>query len=213
MAALALAVASSAAMAADDSGVYVLASIGQSKFKDYPPKMSAEDIEDGLLANGDDKDTAWKLQVGYQFNKYFALEGGYFDLGEASQKLSIPDANISGKETYESNGFNLSAVGMLPLGDSGFSLFGKLGVFTAKTKQKLSLVEDGDTYRESLSDRKTGVIYGLGALYNITPQLAIRAEYEIYNKVDPGSKTIDGEKVSGDDSKVNVWSVGLSYRF
>src|SRR5687767_7898130 len=30
----------------------------------------------------DDTSTAYTLRVGYQFNRYFALEGGYTDLGD-----------------------------------------------------------------------------------------------------------------------------------
>src|SRR3989304_5933084 len=71
--------------AADDTGWYGGISVGQSK-----AKIDDARITSGLLGRGfartsisdDDRDTGYKLFGGYKFNKNFALEGGYFDLGK-----------------------------------------------------------------------------------------------------------------------------------
>jgi OOP family OmpA-OmpF porin len=204
-AAFALALTAPAAMAAGDSGVYVLGGLGYSNFGNYG-KLDQEARDEGIVINKRDRgDIAWKLQLGYQFNKYFAIEGGYFNLGKASANLSIPGTDISAKDTFKSSGFNLNAVGILPLGNSSFSLLGKVGVFTAKSKTSVSGIENGENFSERYSKSKTGVLFGVGASYNFTPQFAVRAEYERYNGLRSAS---DEPKIDAD-----VFSVGVSYRF
>jgi OOP family OmpA-OmpF porin len=60
-----------------ESGFYLGAGIGHATAKDW--------CHEPALASGaarcDDKDTAWRLLAGYQFNRYLALEGGYHNLG------------------------------------------------------------------------------------------------------------------------------------
>lgn len=65
-------------------GWYVGTSLGQSK-----ATIDNERITNSLLGSGfasstltnDRRDLGFKVLGGYQVNKYFALEGGYFDLG------------------------------------------------------------------------------------------------------------------------------------
>lgn len=56
------------------SSVYIGGTIGQAEYKD------------GCAGVGDcdEKDTAWRILGGYQFNRYFAAELGYHNLGETS---------------------------------------------------------------------------------------------------------------------------------
>src|SRR2546423_13418675 len=70
------------------SSAYIGASIGQSKIKD--------------ACNGcDDKDTAFKLFGGYQFNRTFAAELGYNMLGKAE----------GGGRSIKATAWDLSALG------------------------------------------------------------------------------------------------------
>src|ERR1700736_2395430 len=81
---VALAAIASPCAVADDSGWYVGANVGQARAKIDDPGIAR-----GLLAGGftttsiqdDDHHFGFNLFGGYQFNRYFALEGGYFDLG------------------------------------------------------------------------------------------------------------------------------------
>ncbi len=69
---------------AADSGWYGGLSIGQSK-----ATIDHERITSGLAGSGftvtsiddDDRDTGYKLLAGRKFNRNFAVEGGYFNLG------------------------------------------------------------------------------------------------------------------------------------
>lgn len=82
---MALAVIASPFAVADDSGWYSGINIGQSRAKIDDAQITARLLGTGLTTTSitnDDPDTGYKLFGGYQFNKNFALEGGYFDLGK-----------------------------------------------------------------------------------------------------------------------------------
>ena len=74
LAVAALGFAGAAAAQPSLSSAYIGGTIGQAEYKD------------GCAGVGgcDEKDTAWRILGGYQFNRYFAAELGYHNLGEAS---------------------------------------------------------------------------------------------------------------------------------
>src|SRR5512134_582498 len=67
------------------AGPYVGASVGQAWVDASAGEIEAAfATDDGFVASGttiDDSDMGWKAFVGYRFNPFFALEGGYVDLG------------------------------------------------------------------------------------------------------------------------------------
>src|ERR1700727_3000340 len=83
LAALALTMSPSAF--ADDAGWYTGFNAGQSR-----AKIDDTRIADGLSGDGftttsisnDDRHFGFKAFGGYEFNRYFALESGYFNLGK-----------------------------------------------------------------------------------------------------------------------------------
>ena len=62
------------------------------------------------------QDTSYKLFGGYQFNRNFALEAGYFNLGKFTYSTSLPAGTLNGR--YEIEGLNLDLVGFA----DGFAL-------------------------------------------------------------------------------------------
>lgn len=110
---------------------------------------------DGIDSNG--HGTAGKLYGGYGFSPNFALEAGATHLGNTHDD--------NGK--VKANGSYLDAVGTLPL-NKDWSLLGRVGVAHARFSGP-----DGDS-----SD--TGWKVGAGAQYQLTSNMALRAEYEQY---------------------------------
>ena len=106
----------------------------------------------------DDQDTAFSLFGGYQFNRYFAVEGGYADFGEIKP---------SSGSSLKADTFHLTAVGTLPVNDA-FSLYAKAGAHRWDADEKLSVL-GGD-------DSGTDPTYGVGAQYRINERFAVRAE-------------------------------------
>jgi OOP family OmpA-OmpF porin len=194
--------AASSAMAGD---WYAVGSIGQAKVKDF--NQSELDAElrglgvTGLTSSLDDSDTAFKLHAGYQFNRNFALEGGYLNLGKANYSARFTGGTASAE--LKTDGWSLSAVGILPLNEQ-FSLFGKLGAAYNTVKVNIAATGPGGNAAVSDKDSDVGAVYGLGASYNLTKQIALRAEYEVYDKI--------GGNETG-KSKVDVWSLGIAYKF
>src|SRR5262245_57423097 len=73
---------------AQDQGFYVGGGAGISK------ALDPADCSDSLgfsvsNCNIEDKKTGWKVFVGYQFNPYVAVEGGYTDLGKFKTSFQV----------------------------------------------------------------------------------------------------------------------------
>lgn len=104
-------------------------------------------------------DTALGVLLGYQYNRNFAVEGEYTDLGRFTTV-----GGVAGK----SDAWSLSALGILPL-DSDFSAYGKLGVSRSSTSTSAVT-----------GINRTAATFGLGGQYDATPMIGIRAGWERY---------------------------------
>lgn len=185
--------------------VYVAGSVGRSS-----ADISKSDIDNDLISAGatgvssklDKDDTAYKAQVGYQFNENFAVEGGYVDLGKA--RYSATYSGGRSNASVKSSGPVIAALGIMPLNES-FSIFGKLGVIYAKVESSVDATGPGGAASGSSSSTKLKTNWGGGVTYNINKQFGIRAEYEQFRKLGDSSTT--GE------SNVNMLSAGVVYTF
>lgn len=164
-----------AAANAQDSGFYVGGSIGQASYQDAPigeavPISIFSSIAEGLGApdgnavvdqflaqppqgfsmsgESDKTDTSYKGYIGYKFNRYFAIEGGYASLGKTSAKNRViydadgdggsgagdgsyfqMDSTLENKNTA----WFVEAVGILPI-NAQFSIFAKAGTAYVKSE-------------------------------------------------------------------------------
>jgi OOP family OmpA-OmpF porin len=150
----ALGFAGSAAAQSNLASWYIGGTVGQSDFKDGCQG----------LGSCDKKDTAWGILGGYQFNRNFAAEFGYHDLGKAS----APRGETKG------NAWELTGIGALPLVDQ-LSVYGKLGVYRGELKAAAA--------KETNSD----FTYGAGLQYDFTKAVGVRGEWQRYNKMGGGA--------------------------
>jgi OmpA-OmpF porin, OOP family len=198
-----------------DEGFYLGTAIGQAKLK------NALDDYDRAGWNTDDKDTAFKLFAGYQFNPNFAVEASYVDFGKFSanavtdyEEAYIPEIDDVASRTVRENdevsidGFGFALVGRLPI-DAGFSVFGKLGLFAWDGSASFS---ESTTYRvgndslttserDSASFDDIDPFYGIGVEY-VVNQVMVRAEFERYDLSD-----------SDAELKTDLISASIGYRF
>lgn len=182
-----------AAMAADaNTGFYIGGGIGQADMK-----QGCE----GVTISCDQKDTAWKLFAAYQFNRNFGVEGGYNDLGKTTVNGVISSVSISGSAKVKA--WELVGIGTFPVADK-FSLYGKLGMYRAKTDISVTGAVPGFSLTLTASDTNTDWTAGFGAMYDINRNVGIRAEWQRYSKV-------GGDNTGKSD--VDVLGVGLLYRF
>ena len=70
----------------------------------------------------DDSDKSLMIYGGYKILKHLAVEGRYIDLGS----YSVAGAGVS----LDGSAFSIHAIGIIPFGDSGWELFGQLGLGT-----------------------------------------------------------------------------------
>ena len=130
--------------------------------------------------------------AGYKFNQYLAVEIGinFFSKTTYSQSGIKHDAN---KSNYY---YDVAAKGILPLGDYGFDLFGKLGLAMAHTSWDSTILNvGGNSYTKPVG------LLGLGVDYYFTPQFAAVAQTNITTK--------SGDKVPS----MLSGTIGISYLF
>jgi len=185
---------------ADDAGWYAGGNIGRSSTKIDDARIAASLGATSITDKS--SDTAYKLFGGYKFNKNFALEGGYFDLGKFGfTAITVPTGTSSG--TIKLKGFNLDAVGILPVAEK-FSVFGRVGLNYATTQDNFSSTGAAPVRPiPNPSNHETNPKVGLGVQYDFTDSLGMRAEAERYRIND----------AIGNRSDINLVSVGLVYRF
>lgn len=173
---------------------------------------TVESIDDGEIANtiigggltdieDEDSDRGYKFFVGYQFTDHFALEAGYADLGDFGVRVARAPGTgtLTGETSYK--GYNLDAVGTWPMSER-LSAFARVGAFRYETEENFIGTE---SLAASLSrdDNDTGYKFGAGLEYSFTERLSARIEAERYRI----------EDMLGDNGSVNLYSVGLVYRF
>ncbi|OYY61841.1 MAG: hypothetical protein B7Y50_02985 [Hydrogenophilales bacterium 28-61-11] len=130
--------------------------------------------------------------------KYFAVEGAYTNLGEASANsiITVPGPAVA-NVTVEGEAWTVSALGIFPIGDK-FSLFGRLGVNFWNADVSATATTSGASAALSGDDDGTDMVYGVGAAYSFTPNLSVRGEWERYDLY---------------DTDVDRLSAGISWNF
>jgi len=189
---------------ADDTGWYGGVNAGRSSAKIDNANITSNLLGGGLATSSisnDDNDTGYKLFGGYKFNRNFAVEGGYFDLGRFGfTATTVPAGTLNGN--IKLKGVNLDAVGILPITEN-FSAFGRVGVNYAEARDSFSGSGAVNVLNSNPSKREANLKFGGGLQYDFTQWLGMRVEAERYRINDAvGSK--------GD---IDLVSVGLVYRF
>jgi OOP family OmpA-OmpF porin len=181
-AALALSfVAAPAAFAADAAkNMYVGIGVGQSEIRD--------DFGCGGITgcSSDNKDTAWRMYGGMQILDLLAVEMGYRDLGEGKLDYTGGSDKVKGK------GVDMTAIGTLSVTDT-ITVMGRGGL--------MRWAVDTD------SDSATGIspLYGIGAKFSLTKEVALRADWERLKNL--------GDYNTTGKSDVNTWTLGAMFSF
>ncbi len=221
--------ASATSVMAETGNWYAGLGAGQSKYGKWVSKsdmLSVLDEEADLLdvyaldgnfgTDSDDKDFGYKLFGGYKFGKNFAVEVSYIDTGEVTASsgasgyfysgLGNFDGSVRNRVTGETDAFTVDALLTLPVANIA-EIFFKVGAYRAESDVRISIAMniEGDTIRggEILSESSTGVHYGLGVDFNLTRNIALRAEWE----------RLDGVDLDDADSDIDLLSASLLYRF
>lgn len=185
---------------AGDNGMYLLGGVGKTIVGD-----SGQSSVDNVLASSGgggfsssmNAPILYKLQVGYQLDQNWALEGGY--IGSRNVNYSASGGNLAGTITSSSriNGWNLTTVGALPLAN-GFSILGKVGL---AAMQELATVRAAG-FTDSTTGSNIHISYGIGAKYDLSNTVFIRFDMDRYNI---------GTSAASSNSTVGM--IDLGYKF
>src|SRR3984885_1629668 len=202
LAALALSMSPSAF--ADDAGWYTGFNAGQSRAKIDDSRIADGLLDDSLTTtsiSNDDRHFGFKAFGGYEFNRYFSLEGGYFDLGRFGFTAdTLPAGSLHGD--IKLNGVNFDVVGSVPLGDK-FSLFARAGLNYADAKDSFAGTGAVAVIDRSPSKWAANYKFGFGAEYDFTRFIGMRIEAERYRIDD----------AVGNKGDVDLYSAGLVFKF
>lgn len=170
--------------------------LAQATYAGVSVGRSRIDVDCAGTTSCDRTDTAAKLFAGYMFTPNFGAEAAYYDMGEAKligQDLTLGD--VSAK--IRARGFGVFGVASAPLGM--FSVFGKLGAVSSKAKVEADSSVFGFG---SASERHTNLAWGLGAGYDFTQNIGLRAEFERVRV-----------EFADEKDDVDLVTVGVHYRF
>lgn len=196
-------IASPCATAAD-SGWYLGGNIGQSRATIDDQRIVAGLLSDGFTTTSirdDDRDLAFKTFGGYQFNRNFAVESGFFDLGKFGFTATTqPQGTVDG--TIKLRGANLDLVGILPITQK-FSAFARVGATYVQTRDTFAGTGSANVLNPRRSKNAASYKYGLGLEYDFVPAFGMRLEAERYRIDD----------AVGNKGDVDLFSLGFVLRF
>jgi OmpA-OmpF porin, OOP family len=201
-----------------DSGFYTGLGLGLTR-----AKIDEERITAGLLANGatsvamevDESSVGGKLFGGYQINRTWAVEAGYFNLGEFGYKantntlgiarppLPVPNFPGSLEGRIKLQGLNLDLVGTMPLAQR-WSLLGRVGAQYARAQDTFSTTGTvAAVANANPSKSELNYKLGVGVQYEWSPSVLVRAEAERFRIND----------AVGNRGDINKFSLSLVFPF
>lgn len=145
---------------AADNGIYLGASVGQSR-------VNFEESFEGQDLDFEADSTGFKGILGWRFLDWLAVEANYVDLGSGDDKV------LGQRVESDVSGLSLSAVGFLPVGP--VDLFARVGAIDWDAE-----LSGGGARAEGDG---TDLAYGIGAQFRVW-SLSLRAEYERFDVED-----------------------------
>lgn len=168
-------------------GWYIDANIGGSR-------LSNTNFGSGTsFSNGNG---AINLNGGYKFTPFFATEVGYIRF--ANTKITLASFNLATLTEYA---WDVAAKGILPICDTSFELFAKLGA--ARLTSKISESSDAAALGFTFTKTHTSNAYfiGAGANYILAPHMPIIFQWLRARGDNNTSGTVD------------FYSIGIGYYF
>jgi OOP family OmpA-OmpF porin len=201
------ALGSSPALAQNAGHFYGGAGIGQAQSKIDDDRINAALIGAGATSTSithDQHDASYKVFGGYQFNPYFGMEAGYFNLGEFGFKSTTTSPGGAGTldGRIKLTGMNIDMVGTLPINDQ-LSLLGRIGVHNARARDSFTATNSAGSTQYNPEVTDTNYKAGFGFSYKFSQSMSLRGELERYRIND----------AVGNKGDINVASLSLVFPF
>ena len=141
--------------AAQAEDVYVKLAVGQSAY---------DSIDIGTTHQ-----TGYLLGLGLAIDKTWDVEIGYADLGKGTKTIGSESISFKDKVFYA------AGIGKYAVTDA-FTLFGKLGIGLMRTSDNFTAGGESTIQKDS----STKAVFGVGASYNFTKEIAGVIDYTAY---------------------------------
>ena len=148
----------------------------------------------------DKKDVGAKFFVGKNFNRNFAIELGYVDLGKFEYKSTTTNGGALNREVKFRGGY-LDLIGTIPMSER-FSVYGRVGGSYGQVRDDYTGNRGAAVLSPNGRYKSGNVKAGVGLEYKFSEALAVRGEIERY-------RIKDAYEHRGD---VNFASVSLVYK-
>ena len=174
----------------------------------------------------DDKDASLQVWGGYRLADWVSMEARYSTLGEYVTNGDGTAGQDQDKTEAEALSVHMKLI--WPFGDSGFDVYGQLGLGIAKWDSDFTVIEFEDGIppingqsRFSASGTEPAVSYGVGVRWTMIPQLTLQLAVDAYRFDGAGTfsyVTSTGPTVTKDqqvkfDADILTTSLGLQYNF
>ena len=187
-------------------GTYVGAGLGYSRLETPNQNIVSEPVPAGVTQSHNRGGLGGRLFVGYNFNKYFGVEGGYTQYARSLYKASLGSDSVS--LTYrDSNVFSIVGKAYLPIEDSGFNVYALAGIANVKQTATVKINGTLGADTESESQSKIRPMYGIGGSYDINPH--VTTSLEISRVQGFGNMKTSGNAFANAD----LISLNLAYNF
>jgi hypothetical protein len=143
---------------------------------------------------------AWNINLGYRVIPYFAVEGGYTEYPDSTINYNTQEIGKNDQSSYD-----LAAKAIIPFVESGFSIFGKLGMAWVRSDVSATdqaLIDANNINLSTGHNSSSGILYAFGAEYAL-PFLSNLAANVQWSRIDGGN----------DLGNIDFYSVGISYAF
>lgn len=160
---------------------------------------STRQVQDDYPANSSSSTSGLggSLAAGYKFMPYFSMELGYTRYANTT----VDDQNGTKAGSDKHYVWDLAGKGIIPVGASGFELFGKFGIQRMYSSLSISNTAAANNIGLASSQHSaTGYYLGAGGEYYFLPQIAVVAQWTRAN----GSRAT---------STMDLYSIGASYLF
>ena len=152
--------------------------MGYGKIEFYPADFSSNGVANETIR---DADLGFTGSLGVQFNRNWAAEVNFIQLGKFSYKYEI--GGNTQEDVFEVSGWGFSLLPTVPI-TRNFSLFGRLGALASQTR--LTVRNSFPNFTGDISavqTNQTSFLSGFGAQYFLGREFGIRVEYQNLGKV------------------------------
>lgn len=178
---------------------YLGAALGGTRFSSYSTCTGSSSCDLDKYGFGA------KIYGGYRFTDYFAVEGGWTDLGETS--AAVTGSVVAGDRTavdWRAQGVEASVLLTIPFGDD-VRFYTRLGAIDSKTDADVSYTNLGVTTVTARSVNEINFTLGFGGQWDIGDYLALRFEWQRYLDV--------GEDSTTGSADVDLFAISALFRF